>query len=586
RSESRAKRMIPVSLTIKGLYSYQEAQKIEFNTLIEGQLFGIFGAVGSGKSSILEAISFALYGETERLNQRDSRNYNMVNLKSDELLIDFEFKNHDEISYRFTVRGKRNSKDFLKVNTFDRAAYKSVDGKWEPLESASAEPIIGLSYKNFRRTIIIPQGKFQEFLQLGDSDRTKMLKEIFYLDKFEFYYQTVNLEKKNNDTLQNLTGQLSHYVLVNQEIITQKELEVKEIADECNRYKIQILKNDLIYKEQQNLKRLYDEKIAFQTELDVLAGKEESIHRLEKKMKDYEYCNHHFRDLLNRKNEAEQSIKTKEEELEVHLRAYDANFENILFLEKEGVHIKSEFLKQDHYRDMVSDYEMLLSMVELETEIEYLRKRIADGELHVNKVAQERSAAQEKLEQLRQQKAALRFQLPDIEKLANLKNWFDKKEQYKQAIDQQKNNLQRHEEQLLAITDRIQSQLAEPALKDLNQGEYPDYFGPQITELRKQLLIDQEDIQKQINHLHLQTKLGEFSSKLVNGEPCALCGSTHHPMILKIEDVETHLLKVNSKLEELKQRDRAYEVGLNDLFKLIFQEQSWREQIKEAESGL
>src|SRR5690606_41021774 len=127
--------MIPVSLTIKGLYSYQEAQKIEFNTLIEGQLFGIFGAVGSGKSSILEAISFALYGETERLNQRDSRNYNMMNLKSDELLIDFQFRDHNDDKYRFTVRGKRNSKDFLKVNTFDRAAYKLVKDNWEPLES-------------------------------------------------------------------------------------------------------------------------------------------------------------------------------------------------------------------------------------------------------------------------------------------------------------------------------------------------------------------------------------------------------------------------------------------------------------------
>ena len=57
--------MIPVKLTIEGLYSYQERQTIDFSELTEAGLFGIFGKVGSGKSSILEAITFVLYGETE-----------------------------------------------------------------------------------------------------------------------------------------------------------------------------------------------------------------------------------------------------------------------------------------------------------------------------------------------------------------------------------------------------------------------------------------------------------------------------------------------------------------------------------------
>ena len=84
------KLMIPISLTIKGIYSYQQEQTIDFQKLTDAQLFGIFGPVGSGKSTILEAISFALYNDTERLN-RDNRNYNMMNLKSNELLIRFNF---------------------------------------------------------------------------------------------------------------------------------------------------------------------------------------------------------------------------------------------------------------------------------------------------------------------------------------------------------------------------------------------------------------------------------------------------------------------------------------------------------------
>ena len=65
--------MIPITLTLRGIYSYQKEQIIDFTKLISAHLFGIFGPVGSGKSTVLEAISFALYGETERLNKKDNR---------------------------------------------------------------------------------------------------------------------------------------------------------------------------------------------------------------------------------------------------------------------------------------------------------------------------------------------------------------------------------------------------------------------------------------------------------------------------------------------------------------------------------
>ncbi len=85
--------MIPLLLRFKGLYSYSSEQTIRFERLIEAGLFGIFGSVGSGKSSIIEAISFVLYYNTERMNSKENRLYHMMNLKSNELFIDFEFIN-------------------------------------------------------------------------------------------------------------------------------------------------------------------------------------------------------------------------------------------------------------------------------------------------------------------------------------------------------------------------------------------------------------------------------------------------------------------------------------------------------------
>src|SRR5690625_5558164 len=98
--------MIPIQLSIEGLYSYQKRQVIDFENLTSGGLFGIFGATGSGKSSILEAISYALYGETERMNAREGRNYNRMILNSDRAYIEFDFRNH-EIKIYGVCRGLR-----------------------------------------------------------------------------------------------------------------------------------------------------------------------------------------------------------------------------------------------------------------------------------------------------------------------------------------------------------------------------------------------------------------------------------------------------------------------------------------------
>ena len=165
---SKTNKMIPKYLKIKGLYSYKTEQEIHFDQLTEAALFGIFGSVGSGKSSILEAITFALYGDTERLNNKgDERSYNMMNLASDEMSLDFECLAGKEGNlYRFSVRGKRNAKNFRDVKAFDRKAYMWLNEGWSPIEANDvAQKVIGLSYDNFRRTIIIPQGRFQDFIE-------------------------------------------------------------------------------------------------------------------------------------------------------------------------------------------------------------------------------------------------------------------------------------------------------------------------------------------------------------------------------------------------------------------------------------
>src|SRR5690606_11130410 len=136
-----------------------------------------------------------------------------------------------EVVYRFTVREKRHGKDFTKVNTFERTAYKRNGSEWEPLDRKSAEDILGMSYVNFRRTIIIPEGKFQEFLQLGDKARTDMLKEIFDLSRYEFFLQTTSLERKNKDAIHLLKGQLLQFESIEKSYLDEKDLNLKQLKE-------------------------------------------------------------------------------------------------------------------------------------------------------------------------------------------------------------------------------------------------------------------------------------------------------------------------------------------------------------------
>ena len=157
--------MLPIRLTLEGIYSYRERQTIDFERLTQARLFGIFGAVGSGKSAILEAMVYAVYGTIDRLSTEVR--YNVMNLQADRLFVDFEFLAGDEgRRWRAVVDCKRNRKRFEEVSSPKFSYYVWEDEDWLPCTRKEVTDAIGLSAQNFKRVVIIPQGKFQEFLNL------------------------------------------------------------------------------------------------------------------------------------------------------------------------------------------------------------------------------------------------------------------------------------------------------------------------------------------------------------------------------------------------------------------------------------
>jgi len=546
--------MIPIRLTLQGIYSYQERQTIDFTRLTEANIFGIFGTVGSGKSTVLEAITFALYGNTDRLNQKgDDRNYNMMNLKSNELFIEFDFKTgRSDTEYRATVKGRRNSKNFSDVKTLDRAAYQWIDNEWQPMETEKLETVIGLSYENFKRTVIIPQGRFQEFLQLGNSDRTKMMKELFNLEKYELYYKVVSLESKTNQQLQNLEGQLQQIGEIHPEQIkvTEEALEqlVKEIDELTSKRFSQQKQEEALRK----LKELTTKIAESEQNLALLKVQESDFELLEKTIREYEYC------LLNFKSEldAVKELSTKIANLEKSLRSDDelqkSTRDRLSALKLRFESVRKDYENREQLRQQAEELDKITKIHQLSESSQVLNNRIREGEGIYKETLQKISSLTDVQGLVSASLKDLRDNMPDMIRLSETKIWYTTKTALLVSSKEIAQELLTVEAEIQKFENQRINLLSYDCFINLKQ---PGSFKEMEVELSKKKQQFQQlakDLDDKIRHLSVQSKLEEYAANLEEGLPCPLCGALSHPEPLNAQHVSEGLaqtLKQKSELE-------------------------------------
>jgi exonuclease SbcC len=179
--------MKPLQLSIEGLHSFKEKQSIDFSELSETGLFGIFGKTGSGKSTILDAVTLALYGVVCRAA---SRTQGILNSQRDKLEVSFSFAiggGAGRKIYRVERGFKRHKERRDSIQTMVcRLVEVRPDQEVMVAENTNEvnrkiEAIIGLNMEDFTRSVVLPQGEFAKFLQLKDSERVRMLERIFAL---------------------------------------------------------------------------------------------------------------------------------------------------------------------------------------------------------------------------------------------------------------------------------------------------------------------------------------------------------------------------------------------------------------------
>jgi len=399
--------MIPQHLKIKGLYSYKTEQEIDFNNLTSASLFGIFGSVGSGKSSILEAIMFALYGDTERLNKSgDDRYYNMTNLSSDELIIDFTcLAGKEDNKYRFYVRGRRNRRNFKEVN-IERKVYQWMDDNWSPITTDDvAERIIGLSYENFRRTVIIPQGNFQEFIELKGKERSEMMKVLFGLEKFDLFEKNKRLIERNTSELNLVDGQLLTLGEETPEVIEQKEHDLKLKREFSKSIDIELQQQRKEEKQQEELLKLFANLSDTTRKLEALKEQEKWYKQRDERLRLYEKCVINFKSLFEQKTTKEIDYKRDKVEAEKNQVVLSQNQLRLQAILNELNTIKPDYDKREEYLAKAKELNVLKGLKNLDREKNTLQDRITKGkemlkakEELIQKLIQDKNLHEQQLE--------------------------------------------------------------------------------------------------------------------------------------------------------------------------------------------
>ena len=229
--------MTPLALTMQAFGPFAARQSINFSELGKSPLFLINGPTGAGKSSILDAICFALYGQTTgeersgtqmRCDQADAS-------RLTEVTLDFYLRGS---AYRVRrvpqqerpkARGEgtttQNAEAQLWRLTEKGEEDKCLVARNVSEATAQVQALLGLDASQFRQVMVLPQGKFRELLLAESKDREKIFSQLFQTHIFQrieehLRTQANRIERTVNDHHQQIRG-----ILAGGELVSEAELE-------------------------------------------------------------------------------------------------------------------------------------------------------------------------------------------------------------------------------------------------------------------------------------------------------------------------------------------------------------------------
>ncbi|GIG71413.1 AAA family ATPase [Phytomonospora endophytica] len=188
--------MRPLRLDVVGFAAFRKQTTLDF---ADADFFALVGPTGAGKSTVLDAICFALYGKVPRWNGTGVRDALAPSTGEARVRLVFAAGGKRYVATRVVRRNSKgdvstfsagleripDSVDVSRIDEVDAAKLGQVLAGSPSEMSARVEQVIGLPYDQFTKCVVLPQGAFAEFLRAKNAERQKILENLLGLDVYK-----------------------------------------------------------------------------------------------------------------------------------------------------------------------------------------------------------------------------------------------------------------------------------------------------------------------------------------------------------------------------------------------------------------
>jgi DNA repair protein SbcC/Rad50 len=558
--------MRPIKLTMSAFGPYSGVEVIDFTKLKDKNIFLITGPTGAGKTTIFDAISFALFGEASGSSRdKDSLRSDFSSIDTPTFIeLEFELRGKRYIVTRYPQQERKKAKGDGTVFRTAEAVLTTPEGdiitKINSVDD-KINNIIGINKNQFRQIVMLPQGEFRKLLEAESKEREVIFRKIFGTEAFQIIQQKLdNLQKdyykkiKEGETKrsvhimnietnedENLIRLIDADYLNIIEIIN-KTKELISIDDEENKKLNEAIK--VIKQEQYNLQqsinkgeeinnKLKEKQVAFNSYMLLNTQEIQYKHKEEKLSKARKASQVKLVEdtLLDRKN----NLKVRERDYEVAENCLTEAEKKVIFFEEKLT------LEENKQSERINIIEQLTKLKDKELKIKNfeakslsiinIKKEVTIKESFLEKFKKEISS--EKLELVSLNKNLLYINSCEIVRAESLKSLDDKKavvdklRELRDKINDYTANVKEHESEAISFK-AFESEFS----------RYKDYF---------------ETMQDN----YLKAQAGILAKDLKEGKDCPVCGSTHHPR-------PAFLINEVPSAEVLKETKNTFEKNLQE----------------------